>query len=105
MGTIYLYDWRSRYAPSHLYEGIICGIEKSIISIFIGIWREAQPGPKKRRYVLFFLKKRLVSSPSDQKGKFILRVPDNNLYLHSRVRLLFDCYLRYEHSFCPDFGL
>ena len=42
MGAIYLYDWYSRYAPSHLYEGIICGIEKSIISISIGIWREAQ---------------------------------------------------------------
>ena len=40
MGAIYLYDWYSRYAPSHLYEGIICGIEKSIISISIGIWRE-----------------------------------------------------------------
>ena len=23
MGAIYLYDWYSRYAPSHLYEGII----------------------------------------------------------------------------------
>ena len=42
MGAIYLYGWYSRYAPSHLYEGIICGIEKSIISISIGIWREAQ---------------------------------------------------------------
>ena len=42
MGAIYLYDWYSRCAPSHLYEGIICGIEKSIISISIGIWREAQ---------------------------------------------------------------
>ena len=37
--------------------------------------------------------------------KFILRVPDNNLYLHFRVRLLFDRYMRYEHSFCPDIGL
>ena len=37
MGAIYLYDWYSRYAPSQLYEGIICGIEKSIISISIGI--------------------------------------------------------------------
>ena len=43
MGAIYLYGWYSRYAPSQLYEGIICGIEKSIISISIGIWREAQP--------------------------------------------------------------
>ena len=42
MGAIYLYDWYSRYALSHLYEGIICGIEKSIIPIFIGIWRETQ---------------------------------------------------------------
>jgi len=42
MGAIYLCEWYSRYAPSHLYEGIICGIEKSIISISIGIWREAQ---------------------------------------------------------------
>ena len=42
MGAIYLYGWYSRYAPSQLYEGIICGIEKSIISISIGIWREAQ---------------------------------------------------------------
>ena len=42
MGAIYLYDWYSRYAPSHLYEGIICGIEKSIISISIGIWGETQ---------------------------------------------------------------
>jgi hypothetical protein len=42
MGAIYLYDWYSRYALSHLYEGIICGIEKSIISISIGIWGEAQ---------------------------------------------------------------
>ena len=42
MGAIYLYDWYSRYAPSHLYVGIICGIEKSIISISIGIWGEAQ---------------------------------------------------------------
>ena len=25
-----------------MYEGIICGIEKSIIPISIGIWREAQ---------------------------------------------------------------
>ena len=32
-GAIYLYDWYSRYTPSHLYEGIICGIDKSIISI------------------------------------------------------------------------
>ena len=43
MGAIYLYDWCSRYAPSHLYEGIICGIEKSIIPISIGIWWETQP--------------------------------------------------------------
>ena len=42
MGAIDLYDWYSRYALSHLYEGIICGIEKSIISISIGIWGEAQ---------------------------------------------------------------
>ena len=27
-----------------LCEGIICGIEKSIIPISIGIWREAQSG-------------------------------------------------------------
>ena len=42
MGAVYLYDWYSRYAPSHLYEGIICGIEKRIISISIGTWGEAQ---------------------------------------------------------------
>ena len=50
MGAIYLYGWYSRYAPSQLYEGIICGIEKSIISISIGIWEEHEPSGKKLHF-------------------------------------------------------
>ena len=42
MGAIYLYDWYSRYAPSHLYEGTISASKIGIIPILKSIRRTTQ---------------------------------------------------------------
>ena len=42
MGAIYLYDWYSRYVPSHLYEGTISASKIGIIPILKSIRRTAQ---------------------------------------------------------------
>ena len=51
MGAIYLYDWYSRYAPSHLYGGTILASKIGIIPILKSTRRTAQD---------FFISARLV---------------------------------------------
>ena len=52
-----------------------------------------------------FQPKWLIPSPSDQKEKNILLVPEKSNVADLRVRLLFKRYLRYESLFWPVFSV